>query len=71
MIDSLNGWQTCRQCRHFKEEQIRKDRLFGELKETDWCVVKGGHIDRIEGGQHCLMFIRRLFTDNHNHNETD
>lgn len=66
MIDTVNGGQTCQQCRHYREEHIRKDRLFGDLKEADWCIVRGGHIDDIGTGQDCPMFLKRLFTDNPN-----
>lgn len=71
MIDTLNGGQTCRQCRRFKSEVIRRDPLFGKLTEHDWCIVKGKHIENVQEGQDCLMFLRTAFTDNHSETRSE
>lgn len=60
-IDTRNGGQTCRQCRHFEPEHVRKDMLFGRLTESCWCNEFDCRITDINAGQECQAFIKTVF----------
>lgn len=64
MIDTPNGGQTCKQCRHYQAVHMIQDRFFGERPVRDYCV-KQGHRIVIETGEYCPMFLRRIFDDTH------
>ena len=60
MIDSLNGGQTCRQCRNFIPEGERQDRFFGKVPVKSYCEKFEHNVDP-KDGENCLGFLRKLF----------
>ena len=60
MIDSLNGGQTCLQCRNFVASGERQDRFFGKLPVKSYCK-KFEHTVHPEEGENCLGFLRKIF----------
>jgi len=68
VIDTRNGGQDCFQCRHYKATIRRRDPLFGEITDFQWCESKKAHV-RPDEGLDCPMFLRPIFTAN-NHKKT-
>lgn len=60
-IDTLNGGQTCVQCRNFLERAVRHDRFWGDVPVTSYCK-QFGKVVIPSDGQECRAFLKKPFT---------
>ncbi|MBE6524471.1 MAG: hypothetical protein E7Z65_06340 [Thermoplasmata archaeon] len=63
MIDTLNGGQTCNQCRKWVPKGKRHDVFWGDVPVQSYCT----EFDKVvipSDGQNCKAFVKKLFNGN-------
>ncbi len=61
-IDTLNGGQTCHQCRHWRAQGKRHDRFWGDVPVTSYCT-KYDKVVIPSDGQECPTFLKKPITE--------